>query len=199
VRRTFLLVSAATLALAACSGTKKSAANDDLKKDLEMASSNDGLAVAPGTAGTQVVSAIERTGPAPKAPAPATRARTYHKAPTQTPAPVVAEAPATVSTPEPTPVVSAPEAPGPVVDQPVSHRPQPQVGTIPTEGGGMGGTVNRGGGSGVGSVIGAVLGAVLRGGIVVGDGDSCDPRTDGRHGGMVNRRFPGGRGTFPRY
>jgi len=62
----------------------------------------------------------------------------------------------------------------------------------------MGGTVSRGGGSGVGSVIGAVLGAVLRGGIVIGgDGDTCDPRTDGRHGGMVNRRFP--RGTFPRY
>jgi len=188
------------MALAACSGTRKSTASDDLKKDLEMASSSDGLAVAPGTAGTQVVSAIERTAPAPKAPAPATRARTYHKAPTHTPAPVVAEAPATVSTPEPTPVTTAPEAPSPVVEpeQPVSHRPQPQVGSIPTEGGGMGGTVSRGGGSGVGSVIGAVLGAVLRGGIVIGgDGDTCDPRTDGRHGGMVNRRFP--RGTFPRY
>jgi hypothetical protein len=190
--------------LAACSGTKKTAASDDLKKDLEMASSNDGLAVAPGSAGTQVVSAIERTGPAPKAPAPATKARTYHKAPTRTPAPIVAVAPATVSTPEPTPVITVPEAASPVVEpeQPVSHRPQPQVGVIPgSEGGGMGGpgTVNRGGGSGVGSVIGAVLGAVLRGGIVVGgDGDSCDPRTDGRHGGMVNRRYPGGgRGTFP--
>jgi hypothetical protein len=55
-------------------------------------------------------------------------------------------------------------------------------------------------------VIGTILGVVIRGG-VVGDGDSCDPRTDGRGRGriLVNRQipFPGGgmgrmgTGTFP--
>jgi hypothetical protein len=41
-------------------------------------------------------------------------------------------------------------------------------------------------------VIGTILGAVIRGGVVVGDGDACDPRTDGRRGrgGQINQRIP---------
>jgi len=63
VRKTYLLMSCAALALAACS-TKKTAANDDLKKDLDMASTSDGIALASSSAkGSQVVSAIERTSP----------------------------------------------------------------------------------------------------------------------------------------
>jgi hypothetical protein len=188
VRKTYLLMSCAALALAACS-TKKTAANDDLKKDLELASSSDGIAV--GTGGTnqglQVVSAIERTAPGPKAPAPSSKVRRYHKAPDAPPALVVAEAPATVTTPEPTPVTTSPVAVDPA--PPVSPRPQPQVVNYPV--GGNPGTISRG--PSTGEVIGAVLGAVLRGVVVggMGGGDSCDPRTEGRNRGhaAVNRRW----------
>jgi len=198
-------MSGAVLALAACTAEKKTVANDDLKKDLELASSSEGLGVGTGAAtkGTQVVSAIERTAPAPKAPALSSRAHRYHRAPTQTVAPVTAEAPAAVAEPEPTSVAPEPVAvdPGP----PVSPRPRPQTVSYP---GGNSGDV--GSGSNRGSIIGAVLGAVIRGavvGAIGGGGDVCDPRTDGRgnrRGGTtiwINQRMPGGnfpRGTFPR-
>ena len=63
MRKISLLIGGAVIALAACSGDKKPVANDDLKKDLEMASTSDGLGVGTGATnqGTQVVSAIERT------------------------------------------------------------------------------------------------------------------------------------------
>jgi hypothetical protein len=61
--------------------------------------------------------------------------------------------------------------------------------------------VSTGGGSGVGAVLGTIFGAVIRGGVVMGDGDNCDPR-------QVNRQIPfpigrpGGRisrsGSIPR-
>jgi hypothetical protein len=199
VRKTCFLMSFATLALAACS-TKKTAVNDEFKKDLELASSSDGIAVGSGATnqGLQVVSAIERTAPAPKTPAPSSRVRKYHKAPDATIAPVLVEAPSTVATPEPAPVTTAPVAVDPA--PPVSPRPQPQVVNYPV--GGNPGTISRG--PSTGEIIGAVLGAVLRGAVVHGggDGDSCDPRTEGRNRGtMVNRRFPGGMtmptGTYP--
>ena len=187
MRKTYWLIGCATLALAACSGTKKSAVNDDLKKDLELASSSDGLATPANGQGTQIVSAIERTAPAPKAPAPSSKARKHHRAPDAPPAAVVAETPSTVTQPDPTPVETQPV---PVDPTPVSPRPQPQVGTLPSEGTSTG-TISRG--PSAGEVIGAVLGAVLRGAVVGGmGGDSCDPRTDGRHrggGGMIYRRW----------
>lgn len=202
-----LLIGGAVIALAACSSDKKPVANDDLKKDLEMASTSDGLGVGTGAAnqGTQVVSAIERTAPAPKAPALSSKAHRYHKAPTKTVEPVVTEAPATVTTPEPTPVAQQPVATDPT---PVMPRPTPQTVSYP---GGNTGTVVRGPSTGpsTGAVIGAVLGAVLRGAIVggIGGGDTCDPRTDGRRrraGGSIyiNQRVPRigtiPMGTFPR-
>ena len=186
------------IALAACAGDKKPVANDDLKKDLELASSSDGLGVGTGTAspGTQIVSAIERTAPAPKRPAPRSKAHRYHRAPTQTPAPVTTEALATVTTPEQTAVAPEPVAVDPA---PVMPRPQPQTASYP--GGNSG---NVGSGPSAGSVFGAILGAVIRGAVVggMGGGDSCDPRTDGRHRGggvtiSINQHIP--RGTFPRY
>jgi hypothetical protein len=201
VRKISLLVGGAVIALAACSSEKKPVANDDLKKDLEMASTSDGLGVGTGASnqGTQVVSAIERTAPAPKSPAASSKAHRYHKAPTRTAEPVVTEAPATVTTPEPTPVMP---------------RPTPQTVSYP---GGNTGTVERG--PSTGSVLGAILGAVvvgavmsghggsvMRGGIVIGNGgDTCDPRSDGRrrnNGRYINQRIPRigtiPIGTFPR-
>ena len=198
MRKLSLLIGGAVIALAACSGDKKTASNNDLKKDLELASSSDGLGVGTGAANpsTQVVSAIERTAPAPKAPAASSKAHRYHKAPTQTVAPVTTEAPATVTTPEPTPVAPEPVAADPT---PVMPRPTPQTVSYP---GGNTGNVGRG--TSTGSVLGAILGAVVRGAVVggMGDGDSCDPRTDGRRGRRggatisINQRIPR-IGTFP--
>ena len=193
MRKISLLIGGAVVALAACSGEKKTATNDDLKKDLELASTSEGLGVGTGAAnGTQVVSAIERTTPAPKAPALSSKAHRYHKAPTRTVAPVTTEAPATVVTEEPTPVAPEPVAVDPT---PVIPRPQPQTVSYPG-----GNTGNVGSGNNTGAVIGAILGAVIRGAVVggMGDGDTCDPRTErrGRRGGSVNQRIPR-IGTFP--
>jgi len=66
MRKGYLLLTAAgAIAMAACSGDKKTSMNDDLKKDLELASSSDGITLANSSpnAGQQIVSAIERTTP----------------------------------------------------------------------------------------------------------------------------------------
>lgn len=214
MRKISLLIGGAVFALAACSGETKTASNDDLKKDLELASTSDGLGV--GTAAsnpsTQIVSTIERATPAVRAPALSSKARRYHKAPTHTVARVETEALATVTETEPEPVADVPVAADPT---PVMPRPTPQTVSYP---GGNTGTVRRG--PSTGSVLGAILGgivvgavmsghggSVMRGGIVIGggDGDTCDPRTDGRrrdNGGYINQRIPRiGNipvGTFPR-
>lgn len=208
MRKTYLLLAGAgAVLLAACSGDKKATLNDDLKKDLELASSNDGITLANSSnnAGTQVVSAIERTTPPARQQTPSTRVRHHRAAPKSPPQVVKTEAPATVAESEPQSVAPKPVANDPT---PVSPRPQPVAVTYPSgpSSGGDDGRVSTG--STAGAVIGSILGAVIRGG-VVGDGDQCDPRTDGRRtrGGIsINNRLPfpipgriGGRsgGTFP--
>ena len=70
-KRYLLLAGAGVAVLAACSGDKKTSMNDDLKKDLELASSSDGITLANSSsnAGQQVISAIERTTPPARRPA----------------------------------------------------------------------------------------------------------------------------------
>ena len=191
MRKTYLLLAGAgAVLLAACSGDKKATMNDDLKKDLELASSNDGITLAnsTGNAGTQVVSAIERTTPPARQQTPSTRVRHHRAAPKAPPQVVKTEAPATVAESEPQSVAPEPVANDPT---PVSPRPQPVAVTYPRgpSSGGDDGRVSTG--SSAGAIIGTILGAVIRGG-VVGDGDSCDPRTDGRASRRpsVNNRFP---------
>lgn len=186
----FVLIGTAGLIAAACSG-RDGAMSDDLKKDLDLASSTDGIALAtPAAKGSQVVSAIERTTPlAPKRVAQSARVARHKPAPTP-PAPVETQK-ADVSeevAPEPVAVAPAPTDPAPTTSQ----RPHPI--DMPT---GAGTQVGRGGGSDVGRVLGGILSVVLRGGGV--DGDECDPRTDGRRRVPVsiNNRFPGTPGTFP--
>ncbi|MFN2601365.1 MAG: hypothetical protein ABR582_01270 [Gemmatimonadaceae bacterium] len=191
----FVLISAAGLIVAACSGQKKTM-SDDLKKDLDLAATSDGLALAPSAAkGSQVVSAIERTTPpAPRQIAQSQRVVKHKPAPRALPAPVEAQR-ADVS-PEvetqPVAVAQTPAEPEP------SQSPRPHPIETPS---GSGVQVGRGGGSSIGSVLGGIAGVILRGGIVIGDGDACDPRTEGRgrDPGSVNRRIPGGFGvpTFP--
>ena len=193
MRKTYLLLAGAgAVLLAACSGDKKAAMNDDLKKDLELASSNDGITLANSSdnAGTQVVSAIERTTPPVRQQTPSTRVRRHRVAPKSPPQVVRTEAPATVAESEPQSVAPEPVASDPT---PVSPRPQPVAVSYPSgsSSGGDDGRVSTG--SSAGAILGTILGAVIRGG-AVGDGDQCDPRTDGRRargGILINNRLPG--------
>ena len=184
-----LLAGVGAVLLAACGGEKKVAMNDDLKNDLALASSSDGITLANSSpnSGTQVVSAIERTTPPARKAAPSTSVRRHKPAPKSPPQVVKTQAPAQVAQNEPQPVAQTPVANDPM---PVSPRPQPIPVSYPSgpSSGGDEGTVSRG--STAGAVIGTILGAVIRGGIVVGDGDNCDPRTEGRGARLPNNRIP---------
>jgi hypothetical protein len=176
MRKTYLLlVGASAVFLTACSGDKKTAINADLMKDLELASSNDGITLAgSGNVGTQVVSAIERTTPPSRQQTPSTRVRRHRAAPKAPPQVVRAEAPATEE--EETEMQSVAMATSD--PSPVSARPQPVAVSYPSgPSSGDDGRVSSG--SSGGAVLGSILGAVIRGG-VVGDVDHCDPRVDGR-------------------
>jgi hypothetical protein len=187
-----VLIGAAGLIVAACSGKSKTM-SDDLKKDLDLASSSDGITLA-GTAakGSQVVSAIERTTPpAPKRVAQSQRVVKHKPAPITPPAPVEAQSANVSEEVEPQPVVMAP---APTESEPAAS-PRPHPVEMPS---GSGVQVGRGGGSNTGAVLGGIISVVLRGGGV--DGDECDPRTDGRRGRVpmsINSRIPVIRGTFP--
>ena len=195
MRKSYLLLAGAgAVLLAACSGDKKTSINDDLKKDLELASSSDGITLANSSpnAGQQVVSAIEQTAPAPKQKAPSNTVRRHKPAPKSPPQVAQTRAPASVSQTDEQTVAPTPVANDPT---PVSPRPQPVAVSYPSgpSSGGDDGRVSSGG-SNVGAVLGTILGAVIRGGVVGGDVDNCDPRTDGRHGGragtLPNNRIP---------
>jgi hypothetical protein len=190
MRKNYLfLAGASAVLLAACSGDKKTSINDDLKNQLELASSSDGITLANSSpnAGQQVVSAIEQTSPPARQQAPSAKVRHHKPAPKSPPQVVRTQAPATVAQNETQSV-----APAPAEDPtPVSPRPQPVAVSYPSgpSSGGDDGRVSTGGGSGVGAVLGTILGAVIRGGVVMGDGDNCDPRTEGGHT-SVNRQIP---------
>jgi hypothetical protein len=188
MRKTYVLIAGAAL-LAACSKSSNSAMDADLKKDLEVASSSDGITLANAGSGTQVVSAIEQTAPPARQKAPSTRVRTHKAAPKSPPRVVQAVAPATVTQDEEQSVATSPAADA----APVSPRPQPVAVSYPSgsSSGGDDGRVSSG--SGAGAVLGSILGAVIRGG-TVGDVDHCDPRTDGRRTTgsriSINQRIP---------
>ena len=197
MRKSYLLLAGAgAVLLAACSGDKQTSMNADLKNDLALASSSDGITLANSSSAApqQIVSSIERTTPPARQVAPSTRVRKHKPAPKAPPQVVHTQAPATVvAETEPQPAVQQPAAD----PTPVSPRPQPAQVTLPSgpSSGGDNGSVGSGSG---GSILGTILGAVIRGGIVVGDGDDCDPRTEGHH--AVNNRFPfpiPGGGRFP--
>jgi len=191
MRKNYLfLAGASAVLLAACSGDKKASINDDLKNQLELASSSDGITLANSSpnAGQQVVSAIEQTSPPTRQQAPSAKVRHHKPAPKSPPQVVRTQAPATVAQTETQSVAPAPVANDPT---PVSPRPQPVAVSYPSgpSSGGDDGRVSSG--SGVGAVLGTILGAVIRGGIVMGDGDNCDPRTEGGPR-QVNSHYPPG-------
>ncbi|MEP6691189.1 MAG: hypothetical protein ABJD07_08525 [Gemmatimonadaceae bacterium] len=190
--RTLVLVPAAAI-VAACAGKDRassSGANDDLKRDLALASSP-GLELANGSrANTQIVSAIERVASA--APQGRTAPRPKPKSPESAPAPVaqVAEAPASTVvavTPEPAPA-PGPSAPDPVMAGGRPHAPVMADGPVA---GGDGRGQRDGGWGGTGVII--------RGGTA--DGDHCDPRggrrgRGGNIGGMIGMIGMGGAGRL---
>lgn len=109
------------------------------------------------------------------------------------PEPVVAEnvdkPQAETATPAPSPTVDqAPDPAAPAVPRPSSIPVDPN--------GGAGASGRDGGGrstgtSDGGSVLGGIFGVIIRG--AIGDGDHCDPRTDGRgrgRGRVYNPNFP---------
>ena len=181
---------AAAFVLAACNGAD-SAMNADLKKDLERASTASEITLPTSQPASQVVSAIERTTPpALRRVAQSQRVPKHRAAPRALPAPVQTETPDVSSEVAPQPVVTSP-TPTEVAPLP-SPRPQPVASSGIGAGDGRAGSGR--GDQGIG--IGTIIGVVLRGGVV--DGDDCDPRTDGRRGGVtaVNNRIPV-IGTFP--
>jgi hypothetical protein len=188
--RTFVRLAGVTGALlvAACSG-RDQLVDDGFKKDLELASAASPITLQNAQAGAQVVSAIERTAPAPKRVAQSQRAARHTPAPRATPRPVEVEE-ADVSPQVEEAPVQISEAPAEAAPLP-SPRPQP---VASTGGGRDEGDIGIGRGDGIGTIIGVVL----RGGH--GGIDECDPRTDGRRGGRgtiaINNRIPV-IGTFP--
>ena len=216
-------VKLATLSLAvfagACGTSKEQSATlpEDLQKDLATASAPaSDLATAPKNfEPTRFVSEMERATTAK--PAKKIVATKRHTAPVRRPQPVskpaevladaepigaMAEAPAPTKSPDP---ASLPTIPEPVATAPAPGA-EPAPVPVPRRDGGGGGGIGerrRGGGiGGLGGIFGGILtGVVIRGGH--GGVDKCDPRTDGRSGGIFigsapNSGMPLPTGTFPR-
>ncbi|MFL5576257.1 MAG: hypothetical protein ACJ79S_09905 [Gemmatimonadaceae bacterium] len=215
-----VVLPAAALALACGEGRKPARAdalNDDLRHDLELASSAGiELAGAPRNGSLQVVSAIEQTEGS--VPVKATRTATPHASgrrrhapkpkaiePAPAPEPEVQEGVTTVAESG-----QAPEEPKPAVTEPA---PEPATAPAPVVIDGGSGEDRRHGGGGIGTAIGTVIGVVIRG-AVVGGVDPCDERVErGRRRGGISEMpmplplplpgnggdFPRRVGTFPRY
>jgi len=192
-----LAVGLSAVVLAACGKNGASpnrAMNDDLKRDLQLASSS-GLDLASQQAAKSFALTEIGQSSAPS-PAPALKKGAGPKA-VKSKTPTVKAAPdASIESKseEPTTEVMA-EAPSPTTEQvpdpaaPAVPRPSP----MPIKpNGGDGAQGQNGGGPNPGAGDGGIFGTILRGGVV--DGDHCDPRTDRRPRG---RRSGGGYGTSP--
>lgn len=178
-----LACAAGVLVVAACSGSDGTV-DDSLRRDLELAATETPITLANAESGAEVVSAIERTAPAPRRPAPSRRAVKYTPAPRAEPAPVEVEQ-AAVSEELEAGRVDIIEVPVEVATLP-SPRPQP---VTPS---GVGDVSSDGGGGSIGDVIGVVL----RGGRV--GIDKCERHDGGDRRGTIaiNNRIPVV-GTFP--
>ena len=220
-------VKVATLSLAvvlgACNTRQEQATgmSEDLQKDLAVASSlASDLASAPANyQRARFVSEVEMSSRT-KLPAPKLVASKRRTKPVRRPVPVtrrpandVVEDPAIAANeelaPTPSPTAATTSAPEPVVivQQPTEER-APDPGPVVNGRGDDGRSVGEGGigerrrGGGLGGMLGGIIGAVvIRGGH--GGVDKCDPRTDGRRGGVIVQRpdfglpTPIGRTTFP--
>ncbi|MEO7823290.1 MAG: hypothetical protein ABIS15_06775 [Gemmatimonadaceae bacterium] len=189
MRKSYLLIASAGVAfLSACGSGSNTTVNADLQKDLELASSDDGITLGNSavTSSQQFVSSIESTSPPAREVAKSAPVKRHKPARKSPPKVVQTEVPADVSQSEPTQVASMP-VDKIEMDVPVSPRPQPIAVSYPSGES----SVGSNGGSGAGAIIGTIFGAVIRGG-VVGD-DHCDPRRTGRGRGTtisINNQMP---------
>ena len=196
LRSSMFAVGLSAVVVAACgrnSAPANRAMSDDLKRDLQLATTS-GLDLA----SQQRAASFPLTEiPQSSAPSPT---RTLKKG--AGPKAVRSKHPTVKASPEPTVVANAEEPqtevmqkdPSPTTEPtpdpvaPAVPRPSP----MPTNpDGGEGAHGHGGGGSRPGAsdggVLGTIFGVILRGGI--GDGDHCDPRSDGR--GRGRRRQSG--------
>lgn len=202
-RTSMIPVALSAVVLAACgrhSAPTNQAMSDDLKHDLDqVAGTSLDLASQQKSASFPLTEIAPTSSPAPshhlrKASGPKAVA-SKHPTVKATPEPVVAEQeqPQTqtvAQTPSPT-TAPAPDPSAP----PAVPRPSP-IPVDPNGGAGAqgrdGGGRSPGAGDGGGSVLGGIFGVIIRG--AIGDGDHCDPRTDGRHGrrggGVYNGGYP---------
>jgi len=191
MRKSYLLIATAGVVfLSACGSGSDNAVSADLLKDLELASSNDGITLGnEALASSQVVvSSIESNSPPARQvakSAPVKRYKAARKAPPQV---ARTEAPADVIESEPVTVASMPVVTLP--DAPITPRPQPIQVSYPSGPSSVGSDGSVGNGSATGAVLGTIFGVVLRGG-AVGD-DHCVPNRGRTRGGTisVNRRIP---------
>src|SRR3954452_14523347 len=191
-RSSMLAVGLSAVVLAACGKNGASpnrAMSDDLKKDLQLASSSGlDLASQQASKGFALTEIAQSSAPSPTTTVKkgAGPKAVKSKAPTVKAAP---DASIDSKAEEPTTEVMA-QAPSPTTEQvldpaaPAVPRPSPTP-IDPNSGEGArrptGVGPNPGAGDGGGSIRGGIFGAILRGGVV--DGDHCDPRTDGRRRG----------------
>src|SRR5688500_18443090 len=146
--RTFKLLTGlgALAVISACQG-RASAISDDLKSDLALAASEQGLSLAAsvGNKGQQVVSAVEQTKDAPPAPRLSRRApppKYTRKAP---PEPAPAPAPAAAEPEQTAPQMTEEPAPEVVAEKPAEGPPAPRPQPVGNAGGvGSGSTAGSG-------------------------------------------------------
>jgi hypothetical protein len=190
MRKSYLLIATAGVVfLSACGSGNDNAVSADLLKDLELASSNDGITLGNElVASSQVVlSSIESNSPPAREVAKSAPVKRYKPARKAPPRVTKTEAPADVIESEPVTVASMPVVTLP--DAPITPRPQPIQVSYPSGPSSVGSDGSVGNGSATGAVLGTIFGVVLRGG-GVGD-DHCVPNRSRPRGGVIaNRRIP---------
>lgn len=173
------LLSIAT-AIAACADASANDKQDELNRDLELASATT-MKLATPPVDSSLLSSMETKPIAAPAPAPVVKRAPGPRA-------VASESPTVEATPEEEVAAVEEEqavtetlapAPAPEITEPIAVAPRPQPSVIQTGGAGDYGVGTGGGGAGGN-------GAVLRGGGV--HGDNCRPR--GRNGGEIIYRGP---------
>lgn len=166
-------------AIAACADASANSAQDELKRDLELASATT-MKLATPQVDSALLTSMETKPISAPAPAPVVKRAAGPRA-------VASEEPTVEATPDEEVAAVEEEvetetiapAPAPEISEPVAVAPRPQPAIIQTGGAGDYG-VGRGGMGGGGG------GVVIRGGGV--DGDNCRPR--GRNGGPIIYRGP---------
>ena len=205
LRSSMFAVGLSAVVVAACgrnSAPANRAMSDDLKRDLQLATTSGlDLASQQRAASFPLTEIPQSSAPSPtrtlKKGAGPKAVRSKHPTVKASPEPTVvanAEEPQTEvmqkdpsPTTEPTPDPMAPAVPRP---SPMPTNPDGGEGAHGHGGGGSRPGANDGG------VLGTIFGVILRGGI--GDGDHCDPRSDGRgRGRRLPPNMPPSRYPFP--